>query len=73
MTIYPSTIGRPREPSKKRISSKKLQKKNIILPEIPSVAFELKEVIENPLSSAEHIARVVGQKPEFDCSAVKNC
>ena len=50
---------------------KKLQKKNIILPEIPSVAFELKEVIEDPLSSAEHIARVVSRSPSLTAVLLK--
>ena len=44
---------------------KKLKHKNIILPEIPSVAFELQEVIGNPMSSAERIARVVGRSPSL--------
>ena len=44
---------------------KKLQKKNLILPEIPSVVFELKQVVENPKSSAEHIARVVSRSPSL--------
>ena len=44
---------------------KKLQKKKIILPEIPSIAFELQEVIENPMSSAEHIAQVVSKSPSL--------
>ena len=44
---------------------KKLKHKNIILPEIPSVAFELQEVIGNPMSSAERIARVVSRSPSL--------
>ena len=50
---------------------KKLRKKNIILPEIPSIAFELKEVIENPVSSAEHIARVVSRSPSLTAVLLK--
>jgi HD-like signal output (HDOD) protein len=50
---------------------KKLQQKNIILPEIPSVAFELKKVIENPMSSAEHIARVVSRSPSLTAVLLK--
>ena len=50
---------------------KKLQKKNLILPEIPSVVFELKEVIENPKSSAEHIARVVSRSPSLTAVLLK--
>jgi len=44
---------------------KKLEKKKIILPEIPSIAYELQEVIENPMSSAEHIAQVVSKSPSL--------
>ena len=44
---------------------KTLQAKKIILPEIPSIAFELQEVIENPISSAEHIAQVVSKSPSL--------
>jgi HD-like signal output (HDOD) protein len=44
---------------------KKLKHKNIILPEIPSVASELQEVIGNPRSSADRIARVVAKSPSL--------
>ena len=50
---------------------KKLQKKNIILPELPSVAFELEKVIENPMSSAEHIAQVVSTSPSLTAVLLK--
>ena len=50
---------------------KKLDKKKIILPEIPTVAFELKEVIDNPMSSAEHIARVVSTSPSLTAVLLK--
>ena len=50
---------------------KKLQKKNIILPEITSVASELKEVIRNPMSSAQHIARVVSRSPSLTAVLLK--
>ena len=49
----------------------KLQEKKIILPEIPSVAFELKEVIGNPMSSAERIARVVSRSPSLAAVLLK--
>jgi HD-like signal output (HDOD) protein len=50
---------------------KKLNKKNIILPEIPSVVFELNEVISNPMSSAEHIAEVVNRSPSLTALLLK--
>ena len=44
---------------------KELNKKKIILPEIPAVVFELNEVIANPMSSAENIAEVVNRSPSL--------
>jgi HD-like signal output (HDOD) protein len=44
---------------------KRLDKKKIALPEIPSVVFELNEVIANPLSCADHIAQVVNKSPSL--------
>ena len=58
-------------PDRKKDFLKKLEKKNIILPEIPSVAFELKEVIGNPMSSAEHIARVIIRSPSLTAVLLK--
>jgi putative nucleotidyltransferase with HDIG domain len=49
----------------------KLQKKSLILPEIPSVVFELQKVIENPKSSAENIARVVSRSPSLTAVLLK--
>ncbi len=43
----------------------KLDDRKIILPEIPSVVFELNEVIANPMSSAENIAQVVNRSPSL--------
>jgi len=42
-----------------------MNRKKIILPEIPSVVFELNEVIANPMSSAEQIAEVVNRSPSL--------
>ena len=50
---------------------KELNHKNIILPEIPSIAFELQKVIENPMSSADRIARVVGKSPSLTTVLLK--
>jgi HD-like signal output (HDOD) protein len=49
----------------------KLNNKNITLPEIPSIVFELNEVIANPLSSAEDIARVVERSPSLTALLLK--
>jgi hypothetical protein len=49
----------------------KLNKKNITLPEIPSIVFELNEVIANPLSSAEDIAQVVHRSPSLTALLLK--
>ena len=48
-----------------------LNKKKIILPEIPSVIFELNDVIANPLSSAEQIAEVVNRSPSLTALLLK--
>jgi len=50
---------------------KKLKKRKIILPEIPSVVFELNEVIANPMSSADHIAQVVNRSPSLTALLLK--
>jgi len=57
--------------SKKIDFKKKLEQKKIILPEIPSVVFELNEVIANPLSSADHIAQVVNRSPSLTALLLK--
>ena len=49
----------------------RLNKKEIVLPEIPSVVFELNEVIANPMSSANHIARVVNRSPSLTALLLK--
>jgi HD-like signal output (HDOD) protein len=49
----------------------KLQKETITLPEIPSIVFELNEVIANPLSSAEDIAQVVHRSPSLTALLLK--
>jgi HD-like signal output (HDOD) protein len=48
-----------------------INKRKIILPEIPSVVFELNEVIANPMSSAEHIAEVVNRSPSLTALLLK--
>jgi len=50
---------------------KTLDKKKIVLPEIPSVVFELNEVIANPVSSADHIAQVVNKSPSLTALLLK--
>jgi len=50
---------------------KRLNQREIVLPEIPSVVFELNEVIANPLSSADHIARVVNRSPSLTALLLK--
>ena len=48
-----------------------LNHSNIVLPEIPSIVFELNEVIANPLSSSEHIAEVVNKSPSLTAVLLK--
>jgi len=49
----------------------RLDKSEIILPEIPSVISELNEVIANPMSSADHIAQVVNKSPSLTALLLK--
>jgi HD-like signal output (HDOD) protein len=49
----------------------KLKNKKITLPEIPSIVFELNEVIANPLSSVEDIAQVVQRSPSLTALLLK--
>ena len=49
----------------------KLEQENISLPEIPSIVFELNEVIANPLSSSEDIAQVVHRSPSLTALLLK--
>ncbi len=50
---------------------KKLNMANIILPEVPSIVFELNEVIANPLSSADDIAQIVQKSPSMTAILLK--
>ncbi|UCF90663.1 MAG: HDOD domain-containing protein [Desulfobacterales bacterium] len=45
--------------------------KDIKLPEIPSIVFELDEVISNPLATAENIAQVVHKSPSLTAVLLK--
>ena len=49
----------------------KLNMKNITLPEVPSIVFELNEVIANPLSTADHISKVVNKSPSLAALLLK--
>jgi HD-like signal output (HDOD) protein len=49
----------------------RLGKRKIVLPEIPSVVFELNEVIANPMSSAADIAQVVNRSPSLTALLLK--
>jgi HD-like signal output (HDOD) protein len=49
----------------------KLNKTKIVLPEIPSIVFELNEVIANPQSSAQQVADVVNKSPSLTALLLK--
>ena len=49
----------------------RLNKSKIVLPEIPSVVFELNEVIANPMASADNIAQVVNKSPSLTALLLK--
>ncbi len=61
----------PREWLRKQNFLDQLHQKKIILPEIPSIVFELNEVIANPMSSAEQIAEVVNRSPSLTARLLK--
>ena len=48
-----------------------LKRCELVLPEIPSIVYELNEVIANPLSSAGHIADVVNKSPSLTAVLLK--
>jgi HD-like signal output (HDOD) protein len=45
--------------------------RDLALPEIPSIVFELNEVIANPLSSADQMARVINKSPSLTALLLK--
>lgn len=49
----------------------KFIEKDIALPEIPSIVFELNEVIANPLSSADQMAQVINKSPSLTALLLK--
>ena len=50
---------------------KEIMKDKINLPEIPSIVFELNEVINDPLSTANHISKVVNKSPSLAALLLK--
>jgi HD-like signal output (HDOD) protein len=49
----------------------KFIEKDITLPEIPSIVFELNEVIANPLSSADQMAQIINKSPSLTALLLK--
>jgi HD-like signal output (HDOD) protein len=45
--------------------------RDLALPEIPSIVFELNEVIANPLSTADQMARVINKSPSLTALLLK--
>jgi HD-like signal output (HDOD) protein len=63
--------GHPAKNIDEKNCVKKLNMANIILPEVPSIVFELNEVIANPMSSADDIAQVVQKSPSLTAILLK--
>jgi HD-like signal output (HDOD) protein len=61
----------PAENIIKKNCVKKLADADITLPEVPSIVFELNEVIANPMSSADDIAQVVQKSPSLTAILLK--
>ena len=55
----------------KREILKKINDRQIQLPEIPSIVFELNEVIEDPMASSENIAEVVNKSPSLTANLLR--
>jgi len=55
----------------KRDILKKINDRQIQLPEIPSIVFELNEVIEDPMASSENIAEVVNTSPSLTANLLR--
>ncbi len=49
----------------------KFMEKRVVLPEIPSIVYELNEVISNPLSSADRMAQVINKSPSLTALLLK--
>jgi HD-like signal output (HDOD) protein len=49
----------------------KFIEKDIVLPEIPSIVFELNEVIANPLSSTDQMAQIINKSPSLTALLLK--
>jgi HD-like signal output (HDOD) protein len=49
----------------------KFMQKDVALPEIPSIVFELNEVVANPLSSADQMAQVINRSPSLTALLLK--
>jgi hypothetical protein len=54
---------RPRSPSAGVDMRKKIRSRDIKLPEVPSIIFTLNDIIADPFSSADDIARVINTSP----------
>jgi HD-like signal output (HDOD) protein len=59
----------PKEPDKDFLE--KFIDQDIALPEIPSIVFELNEVIANPLSTADQMAQVINKSPSLTALLLK--
>jgi len=68
--VCPNHADEPVKCSKQEIMPR-LTRRDILLPEIPNIVFELNEVIADPLSSANDIARVVNRSPSLTAVLLK--
>ncbi len=49
----------------------KILDKGLKLPELPSIAFELNDILSNPLSTADNLAQVVSKSPSLAAALLK--
>jgi HD-like signal output (HDOD) protein len=50
---------------------KEISAKNMKLPELPSIVFELNEIISNPLSTTDSLAQIVSKSPSLTAALLK--
>ena len=73
--LTPRQSVRPLKPSAQTVSSRemlaKIDRQDIALPEVPTMVYQLNEIIADPMSSAGDIAGVVNKSPSLTATLLK--
>lgn len=67
----PIDIEDDAEPLNSRDMMARIDRIDVKLPEVPSIVFELNEIISNPMSSAGEIAQVINRSPSLAATLLK--